>query len=1738
MIAQYSPKSPLRSALIVGKLLLFVAGVAMGQQNVTVVAVDPADRLSGSTILGDWAAGGNLESWTGTNVTGLAAQGGSLTGSDSSPGSDGKVSLGSISGGPDLDLGYNDFLQVRLQLPVDYTGDVRIEFGTTVKSGFAADRLFVIPSASIPKDGAFHTYRLAMGLEVWWRDLLRDLRMTPLLSATGSFAIDYIEVGDVAGTEPALNLITNFLAPLNASNTSRMIGKHVCVWWDPTDTSFTTTHARRAIRMCEESYQVFCVKLGYNEPFRTFGSTTTTPYKINFLTWYNGYWAGGWDSRGHMNVGRGGLADEGWGNPVPHEFGHVVQMAQPGSLAGGHWESHANYLRAGRNLHFYDTIPGAIPAIDNLTGNSNYRPDHNRHIYADQRYYLGLDDFGTQFGLPTNFAAAAWLTPPTGSTLVEKLASALPSGVSVKDVACETLKHWPMLDFAEKTKLRAQHWNTTSKRNLHFWLQGAQLIPLQDKPGWWRAPLERAPDRWAYQMHDLTASAGATVTAELRGLDLPGNDEDWRWCFAAISSGDNVRYSPVWAPGTQSFELAANESQVFLIVTGTPGDTALDLNSFSNTKPVDKNADRLRYGYEVRLVNATPASHQFAIANPSGYSTHANGGGVVAPGASVSASAYVGPNAKVLENARVRDDARVEAYAIVKGSATVENNAVVSGFTVISGNAVVQDEARVRDRAYVTQGARVRGRALVEDYTKIENTTVEDDAIVRGCAYPWGGTIGGTAILDHDYSMGSSVTSGVHFSHVPWGGWWDVYYPQTLFKPRGLVASYRTEESDGEEWWDEFGAQHAFLRGAPSRLTDSTLGSTVVNFDGIDDYAAFDRSVADAPTFSFACWVRPGDTAGSSEPLLFLGSSATRALQLRRDINGRPVFTISNGTTNQSLTGSSVLTQNEWNHIALTLDGTSGKLFINGVPEASGSVTLRPLDILAANDHLGLQANYLARDWNGTLFKGGFEDARFYNVAMTEAEVRWEYFRRGAVLGQFSPDTPTDFDGTTTIAQSGVRNGRVRTLSAWVKPRSAANTANYQAIFDSDDDRRGRQGGGIGIDNGKWVARLDGLGDWTPSTSANTVDLNQWQHVALAFDGTSARLLLNGTEIASRSYNGPSGDSAAAGKCYRIGFSQFSEDTSSRVYFDGLILNARVYDRALTEAQIVLDADGDGYNDAAEVDAGTNPLDKLSSPLSSTVPTISAIADQSIEVNTATVELGFTVGDSQTSAGELTLSATSSNTTLVPVSNIAFGGSGVERTVTVTPTVGGTGSATITLTVTDADFETAETRFLLSAWNSATITLSDLIQDFDGSPKAAGYITDPPGLSVTVTYDGLETPPTSPGSYAVVATVVAPYYQGSASGTLEISPTGAPGNVISVTFNAKRTLGPADETGAVVTAGHWNNISVIDGAHNGTWSSLNDSEGIPTPASITTAGWSGILSMSTDGSAFTKLYEGGLMIQGDAPAADATVTLSGIPYALYDVYLYYTHYPIGSDTLQAWTESGAGVTLFGVNNKSHGHDWGDFTPYQSADRSTAVAQALTAGADGGGNWLRFEGLSAANLTLTSSDENLPEVSINGPGNSTLQRGIAGMQIVERVVSGDAYSEWIGGYPSVGGMTGFDEDPDGDGIGNGMESYLGTDPGAFSRGLTATSSDGSELTFTHSESNTIPSDVSADYEWSLDLLDWFDNGVGNGEGVSASISEVSRIDHSAPDNDVVTATATVSGPVVSIFVRLRATQSSP
>jgi len=67
--------------------------------------------------------------------------------------------------------------------------------------------------------------------------------------------------------------------------------------------------------------------------------------------------------------------------------------------------------------------------------------------------------------------------------------------------------------------------------------------------------------------------------------------------------------------------------------------------------------------------------------------------------------------------------------------------------------------------------------------------------------------------------------------------------------------------------------------------------------------------------------------------------------------------------------------------------------------------------------------------------------------------------------------------------------------------------------------------------------------------------------------------------------------------------------------------------------------------------------------------------------------INLIVGDAETPAGSLVVSATSSNTTVVPLGNITFGGSGVNRTMTVkAKTQSGVAFSDLTVSVFDGTF--------------------------------------------------------------------------------------------------------------------------------------------------------------------------------------------------------------------------------------------------------------------------------------------------------------------------------------------------------------------------------------------------------------------------------------------------------------------
>jgi rhamnogalacturonan endolyase len=232
-----------------------------------------------------------------------------------------------------------------------------------------------------------------------------------------------------------------------------------------------------------------------------------------------------------------------------------------------------------------------------------------------------------------------------------------------------------------------------------------------------------------------------------------------------------------------------------------------------------------------------------------------------------------------------------------------------------------------------------------------------------------------------------------------------------------------------------------------------------------------------------------------------------------------------------------------------------------------------------------------------------------------------------------------------------------------------------------------------------------------------------------------------------------------------------------------------------------------------------------------------------------TLTVNFTPADAAnyttaSASTTITVNKAAATVTLGNLSQI-YNGSPRSATVTTNPagltttlTYNGSVSAPVNVgtyavvaTVKNANYAGTASGTLTISKAAATVILGDLIQAYDGSPKSVAVTTSPAGLTVNVTYNGITTPPTVPGSYAVVATVNDPNYSGTASATLTITiaalvrhaPTldGDIDGSLQVLLGESMTLnGDAGITGDLLVVGtptvQLNGHPTFGGVHNGT----------------------------------------------------------------------------------------------------------------------------------------------------------------------------------------------------------------------------------------------------------------------------------------------------------------------------------
>ena len=129
-------------------------------------------------------------------------------------------------------------------------------------------------------------------------------------------------------------------------------------------------------------------------------------------------------------------------------------------------------------------------------------------------------------------------------------------------------------------------------------------------------------------------------------------------------------------------------------------------------------------------------------------------------------------------------------------------------------------------------------------------------------------------------------------------------------------------------------------------------------------------------------------------------------------------------------------------------------------------------------------------------------------------------------------------------------------------------------------------------------------------------------------------------------------------------------------------------------------------------------------------PTISSVANQTIDDGGATDALAFTIGDAETSADALTVSVSSSNSSMVPADGFEMTGSGSRRSLVIFPAAEQSGTATITVavrdgggTVTSSKFDLTVTPLLraqFSGWFRGTVLPRELTSNPVGEAAEEG----------------------------------------------------------------------------------------------------------------------------------------------------------------------------------------------------------------------------------------------------------------------------------------------------------------------------------------------------------------------------------------------------------------------------------
>jgi uncharacterized membrane protein YeiH len=227
--------------------------------------------------------------------------------------------------------------------------------------------------------------------------------------------------------------------------------------------------------------------------------------------------------------------------------------------------------------------------------------------------------------------------------------------------------------------------------------------------------------------------------------------------------------------------------------------------------------------------------------------------------------------------------------------------------------------------------------------------------------------------------------------------------------------------------------------------------------------------------------------------------------------------------------------------------------------DAAGNLTTSAtVTVTVSNTSVGLVASYSFNEGTGTTLIDRTGNGRTGTVS----GATWT--TQGKNGGALTFDGVNDW---VTVADANALDlTTAMTLEAWVYPTASGGGAWRNVLI------KERPGGEVynlyaNTDTNApvvYVVRAAQVDVPLDARGTGALPLNTWTHLAATYDGTTLRLFVNGTQVGSRAVSGALVTSAGA---LRIGGNSVWGE-----YFAGRLDDVRIYNRALTPAEIAADS--------------------------------------------------------------------------------------------------------------------------------------------------------------------------------------------------------------------------------------------------------------------------------------------------------------------------------------------------------------------------------------------------------------------------------------------------------------------------------------------------------------------------------------------------------------------------------------